>query len=134
MGEYPQNVDENELKARVDNLSFNVLRRAATEAPFTGEYTDEESVGVYHCKACSAELFRSDHKFHSGCGWPSFYQPSSKDAVELLPDYSLGRVRTEVRCANCGSHLGHVFEGEGYSTPTDERWCINSVSLVLEKK
>ena len=134
MSEYPHPVDENELKSRVDNLSFNVLRRAATEAPFTGEYTDEESVGVYRCKACGCELFRSEHKFHSGCGWPSFYQPTAGDAVELIADYSLGRVRNEVRCAGCGSHLGHVFEGEGYATPTDERWCINSVSLVLEKK
>ena len=134
MSEYPNPVDENELKSRVDNLSFNVLRRAATEAPFTGEYTDEESVGVYRCKACGCELFRSEHKFHSGCGWPSFYQPTAGDAVELIADNSLGRVRTEVRCAGCGSHLGHVFEGEGYATPTDERWCINSVSLVLEKK
>ena len=134
MSNYPHPIDENELKSRVDNLSFNVLRRAATEAPFTGEYTDEESVGVYRCKACGCELFRSEHKFHSGCGWPSFYQPTAGDAVELIADYSLGRVRTEVRCAGCGSHLGHVFEGEGYETPTDERWCINSVSLVLEKK
>ncbi len=134
MSDYPHQVNEEELKTRVDNLSFNVLRRAATEAPFTGEYTDEESIGVYRCKACSAELFRSEHKFHSGCGWPSFYQPGDDAAVELIPDHSLGRVRTEVRCANCGSHLGHVFDGEGYQTPTDQRWCINSVSLVLEKK
>ena len=134
MSDYPNPIDENELKSRVDNLSFNVLRRAATEAPFSGEYTEEESVGVYRCKACGCELFRSEHKFHSGCGWPSFYQPTAGDAVELIADNSLGRVRTEVRCAGCGSHLGHVFEGEGYATPTDERWCINSVSLVLEKK
>jgi methionine-R-sulfoxide reductase len=134
MGDYPHRIDDEELKKRVDNLSFNVLRRSATEAPFTGQYTDEESVGVYRCKACAAELFRSEDKFHSGCGWPSFYQPGDEAAVELIPDYSLGRERTEVRCANCGSHLGHVFEGEGYQTPTDQRWCINSVSLTLEKK
>ena len=78
MSDYPHQIDEDDLKARVDNLSFNVLRRAATEAPFTGEYTDEESVGVYRCKACAAELFRSEHKFHSGCGWPSFYQQVMK--------------------------------------------------------
>lgn len=134
MSNYPHYIEEEELKSRVDNLSFNVLRRSATEAPFTGEYTDEESIGVYRCKACAAELFKSEHKFHSGCGWPSFYQPGDEAAVELIPDYSLGRVRTEVRCSNCGSHLGHVFEGEGYQTPTDQRWCINSVSLTLEKK
>ena len=127
-------IDEAALKARVGELAYDVLRNAATERPFTGEYTDEESIGVYRCKACSAELFRSEHKFHSGCGWPSFYQPGDDAAVELIPDHSLGRVRTEVRCANCGSHLGHVFDGEGYQTPTDQRWCINSVSLVLEKK
>ena len=132
---YPIKVNEEELKARVDPLSFEVLRKAATEAAFTGEYTDRETVGVYKCKACAAELFRSDTKFHSGCGWPSFYEPTKEDAVELIEDRSLfPRVRTEVRCAACGSHLGHVFKGEGYEVPTDERWCINSVALILEPK
>jgi peptide-methionine (R)-S-oxide reductase len=132
---YPIKVNEEELKARVDPLSFEVLRKAATEAAFTGEYTDSETVGVYKCKACAAELFRSDTKFHSGCGWPSFYEPTKEDAVELIEDRSLfPRVRTEVRCAACGSHLGHVFKGEGYEVPTDERWCINSVALILEPK
>jgi peptide-methionine (R)-S-oxide reductase len=123
------------LRARLDQLSFEVLRRAATEAPNVGEYTDTETVGVYKCKACGNELFRSENKFHSGCGWPSFYAPTSADAVELIEDRSLApRIRTEVRCAKCGSHMGHVFEGEGYDVPTDQRWCINSVSLVLEPK
>jgi peptide-methionine (R)-S-oxide reductase len=132
---YPIKVNEEELKASVDPLSFEVLRKAATEAAFTGEYTDSETVGVYKCKACAAELFRSDTKFHSGCGWPSFYEPAKEDAVELIEDRSLfPRVRTEVRCAACGSHLGHVFKGEGYEVPTDERWCINSVALILEPK
>jgi peptide-methionine (R)-S-oxide reductase len=132
---YPIKVDEEELKNRVDLLSFDVLRKAATEAPFTGEYTDSETVGVYRCKACAAELFRSETKFHSGCGWPSFYEPTKEDAVELIEDRSLfPRIRTEVRCAACGSHLGHVFKGEGYEVPTDERWCINSVALILEPK
>ena len=132
---YPIKVNEEELKARVDPLSFDVLRKAATEAAFTGEYTDSETIGVYKCKACAAELFRSDTKFHSGCGWPSFYEPTKEDAVELIEDRSLfPRVRTEVRCAACGSHLGHVFKGEGYAVPTDERWCINSVALILEPK
>ena len=132
---YPVKLDEEELKSRIDPLSFDVLRKAATESAFTGEYTDSETIGVYKCKACAAELFRSDTKFHSGCGWPSFYEPTKEDAVELIEDRSLfPRVRTEVRCAACGSHLGHVFKGEGYSVPTDERWCINSVALILEPK
>ena len=110
---------------------YAVLRQAATERPFTGEYTDTNTEGVYRCRACGAELFRSDTKFESHCGWPSFFDPSASDAVELLEDQSHGMVRTEVRCARCGSHLGHVFKGEGYPTPTDQRWCINSVSLQL---
>jgi peptide-methionine (R)-S-oxide reductase len=132
---YPVQIDEVELAGKVDPISFEVLRRGATERPFTGEYTDSDKVGSYRCKACNNELFRSETKFHSGCGWPSFYAPTKDDAVELIEDRSLGmRVRTEVRCANCGSHLGHVFEGEGYDVPTDQRWCINSVSLILEEK
>jgi len=130
---YPVSIDELALKAKLDSLSYDVLRNAATERPFTGEYTDTDKVGVYKCKACSAQLFRSETKFHSGCGWPSFYAPTADDAVELIEDRSLfPRVRTEVRCAACGSHLGHIFKGEGYDVPTDERWCINSVSLILE--
>ena len=132
---YPVTIDEAELKAKLDPLSYEVLRNSATERPFTGEYTDADTVGSYRCKACNNELFRSETKFHSGCGWPSFYAPTSDDAVELIEDRSLApRIRTEVRCAKCGSHLGHVFEGEGYAVPTDQRWCINSVSLILEPK
>jgi peptide-methionine (R)-S-oxide reductase len=132
---YPAQINDAELAAKLDPLSFEVLRHGATERPFTGEYTDTDRVGSYRCKACNHELFRSETKFHSGCGWTSFYAPRSDDAVELIEDRSLGmRVRTEVRCANCGSHLGHVFEGEGYGVPTDQRWCINSVSLILEEK
>jgi peptide-methionine (R)-S-oxide reductase len=128
-------IDEAELKARLDPLSYDVLRNAATENAFSGEYTDTETTGVYKCKACESELFRSEMKFHSGCGWPSFYAPTDNDAVILLEDRSLApRIRTEVRCAACDSHLGHVFEGEGFDTPTDQRWCINSVSLILEPK
>jgi len=128
-------IDEAELKARLDPLSYDVLRNAATEAAFSGEYTDTETTGVYRCKACNSELFRSETKFHSGCGWPSFYAPTKNDAVTLMEDRSLApRIRTEVRCAACDSHLGHVFEGEGFGTPTDQRWCINSVSLILEPK
>ena len=132
---FPVQVDDTALKKSLDPLSYDVLRRAGTERPFTGEYTDSETIGIYKCKACQAELFRSETKFHSGCGWPSFYAPTTDDAVLLIEDRTLSpRIRTEVRCASCGSHLGHVFEGEGYDVPTDQRWCINSVSLILEPK
>ena len=128
-------INEAELKAKLDPLSYEVLRNGATERPFTGEYTDTETIGVYRCKACNAELFRSETKFHSGCGWPSFYAPTADDAVTLIEDRSLApRIRTEVRCSSCDSHLGHVFAGEGFDVPTDQRWCINSVSMVLESK
>jgi len=128
-------LNEEELKAKLDPLSYEVLRKGATEQAFTGEYTDTQITGVYKCKACQSELFRSETKFHSGCGWPSFYAPTQDDAVTLIEDRSLApRIRTEVRCAACDSHLGHVFDGEGYDTPTDQRWCINSVSLILKAK
>jgi peptide-methionine (R)-S-oxide reductase len=125
-------LSEAQWQERLTPEEYRVLRQAGTEAPFTGAYTDEKTVGVYRCRACGAELFRSGAKFESHCGWPSFYQPTAGDAVTLLEDRSLGAVRTEVRCAACDSHLGHVFAGEGYDTPTDQRWCINSVSLTLE--
>ena len=123
---------DEEWRQRLTPEEYQVLRQSGTEAPFTGEYTDTKTEGVYHCRACGAELFRSGEKFESHCGWPSFYQPTKDDAVVLLEDRSMGSVRTEVRCANCDSHLGHVFKGEGYDVPTDQRWCINSVSLTME--
>ncbi|KRV51368.1 methionine sulfoxide reductase [Wenjunlia vitaminophila] len=122
---------EEEWRKQLTPDEYHVLREAGTERAFTGEYTDTKTTGVYECRACGAELFRSDTKFESHCGWPSFYDPADSAAVELLPDRSHGMVRTEVRCARCGSHLGHVFQGEGYPTPTDQRYCINSVSLRL---
>lgn len=125
---------EEQWRAQLSPAEFHVLRESGTEAPFVGEYTDTETEGVYRCRACDAELFRSDHKFHSGCGWPSFFTPLAKDAVIEITDTSHGMVRTEIRCANCDSHLGHVFAGEGYATPTDLRYCINSISLKLEPK
>jgi peptide-methionine (R)-S-oxide reductase len=123
---------EEQWRAELDPLAYAVLRQAATERPYTGEYTDTTTTGVYSCRACGAELFRSDSKFESHCGWPSFYAPSDSDNVTLIQDRTLGMVRVEVRCAGCDSHLGHVFEGEGYPTPTDQRFCINSVALRLE--
>ena len=113
---------------------YQVLREAGTERPFVGEYTDTTTEGVYACRACGAQLFTSDTKFESHCGWPSFYTPLAGDSVEYIEDRSMGMKRVEVRCATCGSHLGHVFEGEGYDTPTDQRFCINSISLTLRPK
>jgi peptide-methionine (R)-S-oxide reductase len=121
-----------EWRERLTREEYAVLRQAGTERPFTGEYVDTTTVGVYRCRACNAELFRSDTKFESHCGWPSFYAPLAGESVRYVEDRSFGSVRTEVRCATCDSHLGHVFEGEGYGTPTDQRYCINSVSLTLE--
>ena len=130
--EYSVSMTPEQWHERLSLQEFAVLREAGTERPFTGEYTDSKSVGVYACRACGAELFRSQNKFDSHCGWPSFYSPLAEDRVEYIEDRSLpGRPRVEVRCASCGSHLGHVFEGEGYDTPTDLRYCINSISLTL---
>lgn len=122
---------DEEWRATLTEAEYRVLREAGTEAPFIGEYTDTETEGIYSCRACGTELFRSTEKFHSGCGWPSFFSAMSGDRITEVVDYSLGMKRTEVRCAACDSHLGHVFEGEGYGTPTDLRYCINSVSLKL---
>jgi peptide-methionine (R)-S-oxide reductase len=124
----PKNDDEWQVRLSPDE--FRVLRQAGTERPFTGEYVDTKTPGIYHCRACGAELFSSNTKFDSHCGWPSFDE-ALPGAVRYVEDRSHGMVRTEVRCATCDSHLGHRFQGEGY-TPKDMRYCINSVSLRLE--
>ena len=125
---YRVNKSDEEWREELGAEKFSVLREAATERPWTGELLDEERAGVYACAACGAELFRSGTKFDSGCGWPSFYESVRPEAVELIEDTSLGMVRTEVRCASCGSHLGHVFP-DGFGTPTGDRYCMNSIAL-----
>jgi len=120
-----------EWRALLSEPAYRVLRQAGTEAPWSGQLLDEHREGRFVCGACGNELFRADTKFDSGCGWPSFYEAVRPDAVELLADRTLGMVRTEVRCARCGSHLGHVFP-DGYGTPTGDRYCMNSLALDFE--
>jgi peptide-methionine (R)-S-oxide reductase len=127
-GELP--ATEQEWRARLNPEEFRVLRQAGTEAPWSGEYVSTTTEGLYRCRACGARLFSSDTKFDSHCGWPSFDE-AIPGAIRYLEDRSLGRVRTEVRCATCDSHLGHRFDGEGF-TPKDARYCINSVAIALE--
>ncbi|MGB3413751.1 MAG: peptide-methionine (R)-S-oxide reductase MsrB [Microbacteriaceae bacterium] len=129
---FPVMKTEAEWRAELKPFEFAVLRNAATEAPGTGELLNEHRTGVYSCKACNAELFRSETKFEAHCGWPSFYEPSGLDTVVLREDRSLGHLRTEVLCASCGSHLGHVFD-DAPQTPTGQRFCMNSIALSFEQ-
>jgi peptide-methionine (R)-S-oxide reductase len=126
----PENVlpSEEDLRERLSADEYAVLREAATERAWSGDLLDEDRAGLYACKVCGNELFKSGTKFDSGCGWPSFYDSVDPDAVKLLPDFSLGDERTEVRCARCDSHLGHVFP-DGFGTPTGNRFCMNSLAM-----
>jgi peptide-methionine (R)-S-oxide reductase len=130
---YPVAKSETEWKQELDPQRYSVLRQAATERPWSGALLDEKRSGVYTCAACGAELFTSGAKFESGSGWPSFYESVNPDAVELITDKTLGMTRTEVRCANCGSHLGHLFD-DAYQTPTGDRYCMNSLSLDFKEE
>jgi peptide-methionine (R)-S-oxide reductase len=123
---------EEEWRARLTPEQYRILREAGTERAFTGEYVDTEDDGTYRCAACGNVLFRSDVKYHSGSGWPSFTEAVSPEAVILHEDRAHGMVRTEVRCARCGSHLGHVFD-DGPREAGGQRWCINSASLDLDR-
>jgi peptide-methionine (R)-S-oxide reductase len=121
---------EDDWRTRLTPIQYRILREKGTERPFTGELWDDHTVGTFRCAGCGAILFRSDAKYDSGSGWPSFYEPAADAAVKTFHDRTHGMSRTEAMCANCGGHLGHVFD-DG-PRPTGSRYCINSAALTLE--
>ncbi|ODV84197.1 hypothetical protein CANARDRAFT_201588 [[Candida] arabinofermentans NRRL YB-2248] len=132
---FPVQKNEAEWRAVLNPQQFAVLRQKATERPGTGEYNHFDKSGVYNCAGCDSPIYKSTTKFDSGCGWPAFYE-AIPGSIITIDDHSHGMTRTEMVCKACGGHLGHIFRGEGYKTPTDERHCVNSISLkfVPEKK
>ncbi|KAL1862684.1 hypothetical protein Daus18300_008482 [Diaporthe australafricana] len=126
---YPMQKTDDEWRAVLNKEQFRILREKGTEAPGSGKFDKHApSTGVYTCAGCEAPLYKATHKFKSGCGWPAYFD-SIPGAVKRFEDNSLFMKRIEITCSNCGGHLGHVFQGEGFDTPTDERHCVNSVSL-----
>jgi len=131
---YPDQRTDDEWRAVLTKEQFRILREKGTEAPFSGKYDKFFSdAGVYTCAGCDAPLYKADHKFKSGCGWPAYFD-SIPGAITRHTDSTFGMQRIEIVCSNCGGHLGHVFKGEGYPTPTDERHCVNSVSINFSPK
>lgn len=129
---YPYKLSEAEWKAKLSPEEYRVLREAGTERAFTGKLTDEFEEGIYSCRGCSIDLFESENKFHSGCGWPSFWGELESASIQQKADHSHGMTRVELLCSNCGSHLGHIFN-DG-PPPSYKRYCINSVCLVFRGK